>query len=310
MLLVTLLLTLLGGLFLLLLGAGLYFALQVIHPKCYSVEETHQTEIETGRMTEAEWNSWEKQEVIIRSPLGYDLFGIYLPLPNSNRTVVIAHGITYTLFGSVKYVNLFRSRGFNVLLYDHRNHGRSGGRWSTFGYYEKHDMTAWIAWAQARLGNGGQVGVLGESFGAATAIQCAAETPGLAFLISDCCFSDLNDLLAYHLQLDYHLPFFPLLPMASLWSKLLTGMAFDDISPVREMGRIDIPCLFTHGREDKFTPARMSEALFNAKRQGLRALYLAPGADHAEAFFSNPQAYDTQVADFLKACALDGRPQG
>ncbi len=309
MLIVTLLLVLAGGLLFLLLGAGLYFALQVVRPKCFPLEETYRTEIETGRMTEAEWNSWEKQEFTLRSPLGYDLFGIYLPLSESNRTVVIAHGITYTLFGSVKYVNLFRSRGFNVLLYDHRNHGRSGGRWSTFGYYEKHDMAAWVAWARERLGNGGQVGVLGESFGAATAIQCAAETPGLAFLICDFCFSDLNELLTYHLDLDYHIPPFPMLPIASLWSKVLTGMAFDEVSPVREVGRIEIPCLFTHGRDDQFTPARMSQALFDAKTRGMRALYLAPGADHAEAFFSNPQAYDQQVADFLKACALDGRPQ-
>lgn len=295
-------LTLLGGLLLLVLAAGLYFALQVVHPKCYSVMETYKTEIETGRMSEAEWNSWEKQEVTIRSPLGYDLFGIYLPQPGSNRTVVIAHGITYTLFGSVKYVNLFRSRGFNVLLYDHRNHGRSGGRWSTFGFYEKHDMSAWIAWVRERLGNDGQVGILGESFGAATAIQCAAETPDLAFIISDCCFSDLTDLLAYHLDLDYHLPSWPVLPVASFCSKLLTGMAFDNISPVREMGRIEIPCLFTHGQDDKFTPSWMSESLFAAKIHGMRALYLAPGADHAEAFFSNPLAYEEQVAAFLETC--------
>lgn len=285
---------------LLLLGAGLYFALQVVRPKCYSVEETYRTEIETGRMTESEWLGWEKQEVTIQSPFGYDLFGIYLPLPSADKTVIIAHGITYTLFGSVKYVNLFRTRGFNVLLYDHRNHGKSGGRWSTFGYYEKHDLAAWMAWVRERLPNGGPLGVMGESFGAATAIQCLAGTPGAAFLICDCCFSDLTDLLAYHFKLDYHLPAFPLLPLASRWSKLLTGMAFGDISPVREVGKISIPCLFTHGQADKFTPARMSEALYAAKRTGIRALYLAPGAEHAEAFFSNPLAYEAHVAAFLE----------
>lgn len=289
-----------------LLAASLYFALRVVRPKCFSVEETYRTEIETGRMSEAEWNAWEKQTVTLSSPFGYDLFGIYLPWPGANKTVIIAHGITYTLFGSVKYVPLFRRRGFNVLLYDHRNHGRSGGRWSTFGYYEKHDMAAWIAWARERLGRGGRLGVMGESFGAATAIQCVAETDGVDFLICDCCFSDLQDLLTYHLALDYHLPAFPLLPLASLWSRVLTGMAFQAVSPVREVARIGVPALFTHGAQDKFTPARMSEELYAAKTRGLRALYLAPGADHAEAFFSNPSAYEAEVAAFLEQCGLDG----
>lgn len=283
-----------------LLAVGLYLALQVVRPKCYSVEETYRTEIETGRMDEAEWLSWERQEVWIRSPLGYDLFGIYLPLAGSKKIVVIAHGITYTLFGSVKYVNIFRRRGFNVLLYDHRNHGRSGGRWSTFGWYEKHDLTAWLAWAKHTTGDDGQVGVMGESFGAATAIQCLAMTPGASFLIGDCCFSDLTDLLTYHMRLDYRLPAFPLLPIASLWSKALTGMKFADISPVRDVGRITIPCLFTHGRNDQFTPVRMSEALYDAKVHGMRELYIVSHADHAEAYFRDPQAYETKVAEFLE----------
>jgi len=283
----------------LLLAGGLYFALLVVHPKCYSVEETYRTEIETGKMSEAEWLSWERQEIIIRSPFGYDLFGFYLPLAGADRTVIIAHGITYTLFGSVKYVNLFRRRGFNVLLYDHRNHGRSGGRWSTFGYYEKHDLAAWMAWARDRLTDGGLLGVMGESFGAAVAIQCLAETPGAAFLICDCSFSDLTDLLAHRLKVDYHLPVFPLLPLASLWSRVLTGMAFKDISPVRAVPKISIPCLFIHGQEDKLTPARMSEALYATKTRGRRALYLVPHADHAESLSRDPQTYEVQVADFL-----------
>lgn len=294
-----LVLLLLAILVFLLLAGGLYFALLVVQPKCYSVEETYRTEIQTGKMSEAEWLSWERQEVIIPSPFGYDLFGVYLPLPGAERTVIIAHGITYTLFGSVKYVNLFRRRGFNVLLYDHRNHGRSGGRWSTFGYYEKHDLAAWLAWAREKLTNGGPLGVMGESFGAAVAIQCLAETPGAAFLICDCSFSDLTDLLAHHLKVDYHLPAFPLLPLASLWSRVLTGMAFKDISPVRDVPKIAIPCLFIHGLEDQLTPARMSEALYTAKSTGKRALYLVPHADHAESFSRDPQAYEAQVANFL-----------
>jgi hypothetical protein len=287
-----------------LMGAGLYFALQVIRPKVYTVEETYRTEIETGRMSEAEWLAWEKQEITLRSPHGYPLFGVYLPLAGAQKTVIIAHGITYSLFGSVKYVNIFRKRGFNVLLYDHRNHGRSGGRWSTFGWYEKDDLAAWYAWAQGILPNGGPVGVMGESFGAATAVQFAARTPGLAFLVSDCSFSDLNDLLTYHLDADYHLPAFPLLPLASLWSQVLSGMSFEAISPLRDAAQLTCPAFFIHGREDVFTPTRMSEALYAAAGSPLKELYLAPNADHAGSFWNNQVEYDRRVGEFLEKLRL------
>ncbi|MBM3137015.1 MAG: alpha/beta hydrolase [Chloroflexi bacterium] len=283
----------------LLLAGGLFFALQVVRPKCYSVEETYRIEIETGKISKAEWLSWEKQEVIISSPFGYDLFGIYLPLAGAEKTVIIAHGITYTLFGSVKYVNLFRKRGFNVLIYDHRNHGRSGGRWSTFGYYEKDDLAAWMNWVKKKLPKGGLIGVMGESYGAAVAIQCLAENPGASFLICDSCFSDLVELLVHRLKVEYHLPAYPFLPLASLWSRILTGMTFRDISPVSAVTEITIPCLFIHGLEDKFTPAGMSEVLYLAKTKGTGDLYLVPKAGHAEAFSCDPQAYEARIAMFL-----------
>ena len=84
------------------------------------------------------------------------------------------------------------------LLYDHRNHGRSGGRWSTFGYYEKHDLAAWLTWVREKTGNGGAVGVLGESYGAAIGLQCAAETLGVDFQRADFVRVVRRDLTAAH----------------------------------------------------------------------------------------------------------------
>jgi fermentation-respiration switch protein FrsA (DUF1100 family) len=288
------------GLLLVFLFAGYYFALQVIHPKVLSVEETYRTEIACGRMNETEFTGWESRPIWLKSPFGYSLYGLYLPVTGSQKTIIIAHGITYSLYGSVKYVNLFRKRGFNVLLYDHRNHGRSGGLWSTFGHYEKHDLGVFFAWAQNQLVDGGQVAVMGESFGAAVAVQFAAIQPKVAFLVLDCCFSDLIDLLAYRLKVDFYLPPWPLLPLVSFFSRLLTGMSFGEICPRREMLKITCPVFFAHGQNDVFTPCRMSQELYEAAQSPHKIIYLAPNAGHAEAFWNNQKEYDRQVGEFLK----------
>lgn len=265
------------------------------------VDETYRAEVACGRLNPQEWLSWPKQEVLLASPLGYPLFGVYLPLPGAAQTVIILHGITYSLFGSVKYAALFRQFGFNVLLYDHRNHGRSGGRWSTFGWYEKRDLGVWVNWARQQLPENGKIAALGESFGAAVMLGYAAEQAGLNFLVSDCCFSDLNALLAHRLKVEYGLPAFPFLPLASLCAWALTGFHFGQASPLRDVTKIEAPVLFAHGQDDSFTPCWMSEALYRAKKNGPRAIYLAPRADHAEALWKDPAAYQAQLRRFLAA---------
>lgn len=185
------------------------------------------------------------------------------------------------------------------MLYDQRNHGRSGGRWITFGYYEKHDLGVFFAWAQNQLADGGQVAVMGESFGAAVAVQFAAIQPKVAFLALDCCFSDLTALLNYRLKVEYHLPGWLLLPFASFFSWLLTGMSFSDISPLREMPKISCPVFLAHGANDAFTPCAMSQDLYDVAPTPLKVLYLAPDSGHAEAFWNNQLEYERQLGEFL-----------
>lgn len=296
-----------------LLGPGYYFCALVIYPKVMTVSETYHGEAEQGKIVEAEYEAWEKEEVRLASVYGYELYGQYFPLPGAHKTVVIAHGITFSLYGSVKYMPLYRKRGFNILIYDHRNHGRSGGKNSTFGVHEKYDLKLWVDWAFQRLGADGQVGVMGESFGSATMLQYAAlpgEAERLAFLVSDCSFSDLSRLLAFRIRADYHLPAFPWIPLASLWARLLAGFWFSQASPLAAVQSLPpaLPIFFAHGQNDAFTPCWMSEELFAAAQsrgsQTVQALFLGPNADHAEAYWNNQAEYDRRLGEFLTAIAL------
>jgi uncharacterized protein len=287
------------------LAVGYYFCSLIIYPKVTPIQQTYEWEAQAGKLVEAEYSAWPKEEIIIRSPFGYDLSGYYFPLAGSRRTVVIVHGITYSRFGSVKYMPVFRKRGFNVLIYDHRYHGRSGGPNCTFGYYEKHDLKAVVDWALARLGPGGTVGTHGESLGGATVLQHAALDERLAFVVADCPFSDLTEELRYRLKAEYHLPAFPLMPLANLFSRLITGMTFDQVSPIRDLPAVTTPVLLAHGLQDRYVLPAMSQALYAVKQRGVRQLYLVPEAKHAEAWWKNPAEYDRQVGEFLLGIGLD-----
>ncbi|MDD2334630.1 MAG: alpha/beta fold hydrolase, partial [Mesotoga sp.] len=154
-----------------LMTAGLVFAYKVTRPKQIPYDETYRIEVEKGRMDPEWFEEIEKEEIWIDSPYGYRLHGLFIPCNNSSKAVIICHGITYSLFGSIKYARIFHKLGFNVIAYDHRNHGKSGGSNTTLGYYEKHDLASVKSWVIQRLGKDVRIGLHGESMGAAIVLQ-------------------------------------------------------------------------------------------------------------------------------------------
>ena len=102
--------------------------------------------------------------------------------------------MTENKINSVKYARLFERLGFNSVIYDHRRHGDSGGKTTSFGYYEKIDLKAIVDIIREEIGNDALLGIHGESMGAATTILYAGTFDDKAdFHIVDCPFSDFTE---------------------------------------------------------------------------------------------------------------------
>lgn len=284
--------------------AAYYFVRVAIYPKVMRYEETYHRMVREGKIDPVEFDAWTKEEITIRSPFGYNLHGFYFPMEGARKTIVIVHGITWSLFGSVPYMAIFRKRGYNVLIYDQRTHGLSGGENCTFGLFEKYDLKTVVDYALARLGPGGIVGTHGESLGAATVLQHAGIDPRLSFAIADCPYSDLYPLFAYRLKMEYHLPAFPLLDVASQICYRMCGMKFSEVRPIEAVRNLETPVMFCHGVEDDYIPPQMSVDMQQARRKGLTRLYLAPNARHAQAYWNNREEYDQKVGQFLAEIGL------
>ncbi|HPM95197.1 MAG TPA: alpha/beta fold hydrolase [Mesotoga sp.] len=287
-----------------LLLAGFVFSSKVIKPNCVPYEETYRMEIDKGRFDPVWYDKLKKEEHWIDSPYGYKLHAIYLPCDASKKTVIICHGITYSLFGSMKYARIFLDLGFNVMTYDHRNHGKSGGKDTTFGHYEKYDLKAVKEWVLKRTGEGTIVGLHGESMGAAIALQYLAMDENISFCIADCGFSDLKELFKIRVNNDFHLPAFPFMDIAALITRIRTGMSFADISPVKAVGTVKTPVMFVHGSEDWYVPAFMSRKMYEAKKTGSRKLLVVPGAAHASSIATDPAGYTDEIRSFLEQYGL------
>ncbi|WP_299025531.1 alpha/beta hydrolase [uncultured Thermanaerothrix sp.] len=287
--------------FLLALGLfSAYLCWRALRPRAIPLLKTYQIEVEHGRLDERAYRAWPKEEVKIRSPLGYYLAATYFPLPDAKRTLIFAHGHGYSRFGGVKVVPFFHRLGFNVLLFDQRGHGLSGGKTCTYGYYERHDLKALATWALERLGPTGQVGTMGESLGAATCLLHAAIDSRVAFVIADSPYARLEDVFKQRLREDYRLPEIPFYYTTTWLCRLMAGFSPQQIAPIEVMPLIQAPVLLIHGSADALIPVEAALELHRAAPQGKCVLYLAEGAEHVAAHALNPVAYFDQIAAFLR----------
>ncbi len=278
--------------------AGYYFSSMVITPKVWDYNETYRNEIKFNRFTEQYYTSLPKEEFFIDSPNGYTLHAMYIP-KGSNKTVIFVHGHTYTLMGDIKYLEIFRSLGFNALLFDSRFHGKSGGSNTTFGKYEKYDVKACVDWVNKKHGTKSIIGLHGESMGSAICLLYAAIDNRCSFYIVDGAMADLQELLSYRLKKDFGLPAFPLLHAASVMSGLRGAMFFSEISPISVVNDITAPVLFIHGGDDTDIPVEHARRLYNMY-SGTKQIWICPGATHSKSIVVNREEYERQVKDFLK----------
>jgi fermentation-respiration switch protein FrsA (DUF1100 family) len=245
------------------------------------------------------------QNVSIESRLGYTLKGTYLPNPRPTKhTVVFVHGIAANRLMGLWYAPLYWQLGYNVLVYDSRASGESGGDSVTWGFYERYDLDQWVDWVQQR-NPGGVIGVHGMSMGAATALMHAEmneSTHKVRFYIADSAYSDLEELLVQQVDaaVRVHNPTWVklLLWYSGIAANWQSGFRFADVSPVQAVQKVTTPVLYLHGGADVLVPAAMSEQLYTATG-GYKAKQIFPNDAHVMAYFKHQDEYRRQILSFI-----------
>ncbi|WP_438317859.1 alpha/beta hydrolase [Sporosarcina sp. FA9] len=279
---------------------GIFLTNQLMYLKIKDPEFIMKREILAKRFDEKWYEHVKKVEMWIDSPNGYRLRAVFLKPLTTNRTIIICHGVTENKINSVKYARLFERLGFNSVVYDHRRHGDSGGKTTSFGYYEKYDLKAIVETIREEIGNDSLLGIHGESMGAATTILYAGTFEDLAdFHIVDCPFSDFTEQILHLMRKDTPLRNAMMLRIGNLFMKIREGYSIKMISPKEVVANITKPVLFIHSLEDDFILPYMTKELFRAKR-GDKMLKLFKDGEHAKSFNDNAKKYEEVVKEYLK----------
>ncbi|HIU66532.1 MAG TPA: alpha/beta hydrolase [Candidatus Caccomorpha excrementavium] len=284
----------------------------VLKPKMPDNEGLYDREVKRGRLNEQFYRSLRIERFILMSRYGYGIACEYLRLPedkekelgaektvNGRRKVaVLSHGFTSTKYASAMYAEIFLNRGFEVVIYDQRNHGQSGKAYTTMGYYEKFDLQTVLDWCENRFGGDSVIVTHGESMGAATVLNHLVIDKRPAAVIADCGYTDLGELLKYQLTRRMHLPVWPFFPVADILLRLRAGFRVREVRPADGVKYSRVPILFIHGAEDHFVPTRMSVQMHEMRRESTELL-IVPGAAHAVSFNTDRALYESAVDAFL-----------
>jgi dipeptidyl aminopeptidase/acylaminoacyl peptidase len=187
-------------------------------------------------------------------------------------------------------------------MFDARHHGDSAGEYATYGYHEKDDTLRVVDWLSQRAEmETSEIGLMGVSYGAATALQAAALEPDLAFVAAEAPFLDLPTLLGEQAEQRYGvLGKHVLIPTVLLFAGWRADFEPAAVSPMLAARDIQVPVFLIHSRQDESIPAFHSEAIYaNVAHHG-KVLYLTDwDAPHAQCMKIDPETFKTYVDDFL-----------
>lgn len=240
------------------------------------------------------------RDVYVQSHDGYRLHALWIPAKEPKGTVLLAHGYRSTVlvdFGLI--YDVYHKMHLNLLVPDQRCHGKSEGRFITFGVKESRDMQAWIDYHNENYG-ANQMLITGLSMGASTMMYLADQTlpKNVIGIIADCGFTSPAAILSKVFTSVTHLPAIPSIWAADLFARIFAGFSLYEKDSRKTLANSRLPILMIHGLADDFVPAAMTREGFDACTSE-KEVFLVEDAGHGISYLKQPEHYQAVVKDFL-----------
>jgi fermentation-respiration switch protein FrsA (DUF1100 family) len=248
--------------------------------------------VASGELLEA--NNIEYHEIELNTQDGVTLSAWYT-VPENGAVILLAHG--YGDKRSEDFYALFATHGYGVLAWDFRAHGKSGGEFSTLGYYERLDVEAALDYALAQPGVE-HVGAWGGSMGGATVILTAAYRPEIEAVVIDSAFPTLEEVY----EINVPQPF--LQPPIRFFAEWETGVSINEVRPVDEIGKISPRAVFIiQGNADSLAAIHAAERLYDAAGDP-KQVWTEEGVPHLNMYAYYRQRYTKRVIKFFDEYVL------
>lgn len=230
------------------------------------------------------------------------LKGWLIDAPGSDRTIIFLHGRDGirddATIGLPQMAQTLALHHYDVLAFDFRAHGESGGERFSLGQWETRDVAGAVRFLQSRGRT--SIGAIGWSMGAATVLNSAPDLPELQAIVADSAFADLSDLLQAQLANIDHVPDF-FNPGILLMGRVMYGLNAEDNQPRRAVARLGVrPLFLIHGTADQLiSVANVTQLQQAGAGDPNLQVWVVPGAAHVRSYQNHPDDYMQRVIAFF-----------
>lgn len=292
--------------------AGKFMAHYALTPKVHGEADIERTRHKADSLlpgSTAWYDNLKTQGILkdhwITNDEGLKLHACSVPAANpaeANGTAIVVHGYGDNHYVFLYLVRMYRDQfNYNVLFPDLQYHGYSEGDEIQMGWKDRLDVMKWIDVAHDLFKDNFMV-LHGVSMGAATVMMTSGEQlpEYVKCFVEDCGYSSVRGQFTKNLK-----DMSPLLPKviltsASIVTKREFGWSFPEADCRKALAKCEKPMLFIHGDADDFVPFEHLWENYNAKKQGYKEYWVAPGAVHANSYAKYPEEYTRRVSNFLK----------
>ena len=233
--------------------------------------------------TPATWG-FKFENVGFKSADGTPLHGWLIPKRGATErgTVVFSHGNAGSIGHHLGFVMWLVEAGYNVLMYDYRGFGKSGGSVDRRGMID--DVKAAFAYASQRRDlDVSRLVSFGHSLGGAKSVTALGEAPvkGLRAVVIDGAFASYRSMARI------------------VGGRLGESLVTDELAPKDFVGKLSpVPLLVVHGSRDEVVPVSQGLQLFESAREP-KTLFEVKAGRHGDSLSRDQGAFRKRMLAWL-----------
>jgi len=220
----------------------------------------------------------------------------------SRGTVVVLHPLLTSKSWFLSLGETLADRGWDVVLADLRAHGRSGGKYVTWGAKEKHDVKQVMDELLRDKAVSDRIFAFGASAGGMVAVQYAAIDPRCRGVMAVAPPSSAREICRRILPMESEQDFAEALRRAGK----LADFDPEQASATAAAAKLRCPLVIVHGIWDFIVPYSHSEAIFQAAPEPKRFLPLLLDGHASE--IARDQWIATQIGSLAEMSKTAGGP--
>ena len=239
-----------------------------------------------------------KDDVYIKSYDNLKLHATYIPSHDkkTDKLAIVIHGYKSSSHDLITVSKMYSDLGFKVLLIDQRGHGKSEGKFTSAGHFEKYDLKKWLHYSTRNYGQNIRILLHGVSMGASTIALATKfkESKNINLLVLESVFTNFKSSLKLATKIKIYIIF---LWGISFFTFIFHKFFLSEINPLKVLGNNCIPTLIIHSENDRVISETMSKKIYETINSEIKDLLIIKDSKHALAFATNKNLYIKKVIE-------------